>query len=180
MLSGFISTWQFTKRFCCFLTIFFMFAQVSPAHAKDVRVGVIDIQAAVTGTKEWKKEFASFKTKFQKEKITITAKEKNLKKMIENLNKQSMVLSPELKKKKEESLLKKKKEFERHVQDKNEEFAKSEKLITNKILKKMVKIVKDIGEKKKFTMILEKKVGLYFDQSVDLTALATRTYNKTK
>jgi outer membrane protein len=91
-----------------------------------------------------------------------------------------MVLSPELKKKKEESLLKKKKEFERHVQDKNEEFAKNEKAITNKILKKMVKIVKDLGEKKKFTMILEKKVGLYFDQSVDLTALATQTYNKTK
>ena len=74
----------------------------------------------------------------------------------------------------------KKKEFERHVQDKNEEFAKSEKAITNKILGKMVKIVKGLGESKKFTMILEKKVGLYFDQSIDLTTLATRTYNKTK
>ena len=100
--------------------------------------------------------------------------------MIEDLNKKSMVLSPELKKKKEEALLKKKRDFERHVQDKNEEFAKNEKAITNKILKKMVKIVKDLGESKKFTMILEKKVGLYFDPSVDLTALATRTYNKTK
>ena len=157
-----------------------MFAQATPGYAKDVRVGVIDIQAAVTGTNEWKKEFASFKTKFQKEKLSIAAKEKNLKKMIENLNKQSMVLSPELKKKKEEALIKKKKEFERYVQDKNEEFAKSEKAITSIILKKMVKIVKDLGESKKFTMILEKKVGLYFDQSVDLTALATRTYNKTK
>ena len=179
MFSGFIRTWQFTKRFC-FLIIFFMFAQATPGYAKDVRVGVIDIQAAVTGTKEWKKEFASFKTKFQKEKVLIATKENNLKKMIENLNKQSMVLSPELKRKKEEALLKKKKEFERHVQDKNDEFAKSEKAITNKILKKMGKIVKDLGESKKFTMILEKKVGLYFDQSVDLTALATRTYNQTK
>ena len=157
-----------------------MSAQTTPAHAKDVRVGVIDIQAAVTGTKEWKKEFASFKTKFQKEKVEIATKEKNLKKMIENLNKQSMVLSLELKKKKEEALIKKKKEFERHVQDKNEEFATNEKAITNKILKKMIKIVKDLGESKKFTMILEKKVGLYFDQSVDLTTLATRTYNKMK
>ena len=157
-----------------------MFAQTTPAHAKDVRVGVVDIQAAVYGTKEWKKEFASFKTKFQKEKLSITAKEKNLKKLIEGLNKKSMVLSPELKKKKEEALLKKKKDFERHVQDKNEEFAKSEKVITSIILKKMVKIVKDLGESKNFTMILERKVGLYFDQSVDLTALATRTYNKTK
>ena len=157
-----------------------MFTQATPGYAKDVLVGVIDIQAAVTGTKEWKKEFASFKTKFQKEKVIIATKEKNLKKMIENLNKQSMVLSPELKKKKGEALLKKKKEFERHVQDKNEEFAKSEKAITNKILKKMVKIVKDLGESKNFTMILERKIGLYFDQSVDLTALAIRTYNKTK
>ena len=180
MFSGFIRTRQFTKRFCCFLIIFFMFVQATPAHAKDVRVGVIDIQAAVTGTKEWKKEFASFKTKFQKEKISIGAKEKNLKKMIEDLNKKSMVLSPELKKKKEEALIKKKKNFERYVQDKNEEFAKSEKAITSIILKKMVKIVKDLGESKNFTMILEKKVGLYFDPSVDLTALATRTYNKTK
>ena len=100
--------------------------------------------------------------------------------MIEDLNKKSMVLSPELKKKKEEALIKKKKDFERNVKDKNEEFSKSEKAITNKILKKMVKIVKNLGERKKFTMILERKVGLYFDQSVDLTKLATRTYNKTK
>jgi len=63
------------------------------------------------------------------------------------------------------------------VQDKNEEFAKTEKMITSKILKKMVKIVTDLGKSKKFTMILEKKVGIYFDQSVDLTLLATRTYN---
>ena len=76
MFSGFIRTGQFTKRFCCFLIIFFMFAQATPAHAKDVRVGVIDIQAAVTGTKEWKKEFASFKTKFQKEKLKLLQKKR--------------------------------------------------------------------------------------------------------
>lgn len=179
MFSGFIPMWQFTKWFC-FLIIFFVFTQATPGYAKDIRVGVIDIQAAVTGTKEWKKEFTSFKTKFEKEKGLIAVKEKQLKKMIKDLNKQSMVLGPELKKKKEEALVKKKKDFERHVQDKNEEFAKSEKKITNNILKKMIKIVKELGESKKFTMILEKKVGLYFDQSVDLTALAIRTYNKTK
>ena len=179
MFSSFSRAWQFTKL-VCFLIIFLIFVQATHGYAKDVRVGVVDVQAAVTGTNEWKKEFASFKTKFEKEKVSISSKENQLKKMIEDLSKQSMVLSPELKKKKEEALLKKKRAFERHVQDKNEEFAKSEKAITNKILKKMVKIVKDLGESKKFTMILESKNGLYFDESVDLTALAIRTYNKTK
>ena len=163
-----------------FFYYIFLLTQATPGYAKDIRVGVIDIQAAVAGTKEWKKEFVSFKTKFEREKISISAKEKQLKKMIEDLNKQSMVLSPELKKKKEDALLKKKRDFERHVQDKNEEFAKKEKEITGKILKKMGAIIKKLGEGKNFTMILEKKVGLYFDKSVDLTKLATQTYDKTK
>ena len=59
-------------------------------------------------------------------------------------------------------------------------FAKNEKAITSKILKKMEGVIKKLGDSKKFTVILEKKNGLYFDQSVDLTTLATRTYNQTK
>ena len=180
MFRRFVNTLKFTKRFFYFSIMFLIFSQATPVYAKDIRVGVIDIQAAVTNTKEWKKEFAAFKTKFQKEKKKIFKKENELKKMIENLNKQSMILSPEKKKKKEEVLIKQKKDFERHVQDKNEEFAKKEKGITSKILKKMVKIVKDLGESKKFTMILEKKVGIYFDPSVDLTSMATQTYNSRK
>jgi outer membrane protein len=179
MFSSFVRSWQCTTLFC-FLIIFFIFAQTGTVYANDLRIGVIDVQAAVSGTKEWKREFASFKTKFQKEKISISAKEKKLKKMIEDLNKKSMVLSPELKKKKGDDLLKKKKDFERYVQDKNEEFAKKEKLITSKILNKMVKVIRNLGTSKKFTMILEKKGGIYFDPSIDLTKLATKTYNKTK
>ena len=179
MVNSLVRLWQFVYVYSFFI-IFFLLTQATPGYAKDVRVGVIDIQAAVAGTKEWKREFVSFKTKFEKEKISISVKEKQLKKMIEDLNKKSMVLSPELKKKKEDALLKKKRAFERHVQDKNEEFAKKEKEITGKILKKMGAIIKKLGERKNFTMILEKKVGLYFDQSVDLTKLATQTYDKTK
>ena len=91
-----------------------------------------------------------------------------------------MVLSPALKKKKEDELMKQKREFERYVQDKNEDFAKQEKEITSKILQKMVTIIKKLGKSKNFTMILEKKVSLYFDESLDLTSLATRTYDKKK
>ncbi len=157
---------------------FLMLAQPVPSFARDLRVGVIDIQKAVSGTKEWKREFLSFKTNFNKEKKLISKKEEQLKKMIDNINKQGMVLNPELKKKKEAEVLKKKREFERYVQDKNEDLAKKEKEITGRILKKMADVIKKIGKQKNFTMILERKVGLYFDNSVDLTALAIQTYNK--
>jgi len=158
----------------------FLFIQVSPSDAKDTRIGVIDIQKAVSSTKEWQKEFKSFKSKFEKEKKSIVAKEGRLKKKIQDFGKQSMVLSPALKKKKEDELMKQKREFERYVQDKNEDFAKQEKEITSKILKKMVLIIKKLGKSKNFTMVLEKKVSIYFDESLDLTSLATRTYDKPK
>ncbi len=158
--------------------VFLLLAQPAPSSARDLRVGVVDIQKAVSGTKEWKKEFLSFKTNFNKEKKLIAKKEEQLKRMIENLNKQGMVLNPELKKKKEEEVLKKKRDFERYVQDRNEELAKKEKEITSRILRKMAGVISKLGKEKNFTMILEKKVGLYFDNSVDLTPLVTQAYNK--
>ena len=163
-----------------FFTGLCLLTQATPGYGKDLRVGFVDIEVAVANTKEWKKEFISFKTKFTREKESISKREEQLKKNIEDLNKKSMVLNLELKKKKEDDVLKKKREFERYVQDKNEEFAKKEKEITNKIIKKMLGVIRKIGKEKKFTMILEKKVGLYFDKSVDLTTLATLSYDKTK
>ena len=98
--------------------------------------------------------------------------------MLQNLNKQSFVLDPELKKKKEGQFRKEKVAFERYVQDKNAEFGNSEKEMTQKILKNMMKIIKKIGKEKKYTMILEQKAVLYHDKGNDLTTLATKTYDK--
>ena len=178
MFTRFSRLWFLSALFS-FATVCFLLAQPAPSLARDLRVGVIDIQKAVSGTKEWKKEFLSFKTSFNREKKLISRKDEQLKKMIEDLKKQSMVLNPGLKKKKEEEVLKKKREFERYVQDRNEELAKKEKEITNRILRKMADVINKLGKEKHFTMILEKKVGLYFDNSVDLTALAIQAYNKT-
>ena len=151
---------------------------VTTSLAAESRIGFVDIQKAVLGTKEWKKNFEIFKKNFAKEKKKIKVRENRIKKMLADLNKQSMVLDPELKKKKEDKFRKEKVAFERYVQDQNEEFSKSEKEITQKILIKMMKVIKKLGKEKKYTMILEEKVVLYHDLGNDLTALATKTYNR--
>ena len=148
------------------------------SFAAESRVGFVDIQKAVINTKEWKKEFEGFKKNFAKEKKKIKARETRIKKMLADINKQGFVLEPELKKKKEDKFRKEKVAFERYVQDQQEEFSKSEKEITQKILVKMMKVIKKLGKEKKYTMILEQKVVLYHDKGNDLTALATKTYDR--
>ena len=98
--------------------------------------------------------------------------------MLDKLNKTSLVTKPELKKKQENQFRKEKIDFERYVQDKNAEFGKQEKEMTQKILVEMMKVIKKIGEEKKYTMILEQKVVLYHDKGNDLTSIATRAYDR--
>ena len=149
------------------------------SFAAESRIGFVDIQKAILGTKEWKKQFEIFKKDFAKEKKKIQARENRIKKMLSDLNKQSSVLDPEVRKKKEDRFRKEKIAFERYLKDQNDEFGKNEKEITQKILIKMMKVIKKLGKEKKYTMILEEKVVLYHDRGNDLTALATKTYNRT-
>ena len=167
------------KVYLCLLIGLVFFGPLAlPSFAADNRIGFVNIQKAVLGTKEWKKNFEIFKKDFAKEKKKIKARENRIKKMLEDLNKQSFVLDPELKKKKEDRYRKEKIAFERYLQDQNTEFSKNEKEITQKILVKMMKVIQKLGKEKKYTMILEEKVVLYHDRGNDLTALAIKTYDR--
>ena len=157
---------------------FFFGPLIAYSFAAEGRVGFIDVQKAVISTKEWKKQFEIFKKDFAKEKKKIKARENRIKKMLQDLNKQSFVLDPKLKKQKEDQFRKEKVAFERYVQDQNAEFGNSEKEMTQKILQNMMKIIKKIGKEKKYTMILEQKAVLYHDTGNDLTSLATKIYNR--
>ena len=151
---------------------------VAEAAAGNSKIGFVDIQKAIGETKEFKKSQMKFRVELQKEKGIIDARKKKVEGMLIELNKQANVLNPSLKKKKEESFLREKKDFERYVQDREEEFARKEKVVLDKISKKMLEVLKQLGKQKKLTMVLEKKTVFYSDSTLDLTSLATKTYNK--
>ena len=106
--------------FCLLIGLVFFGPLVISSFAAESRIGFVDIQKAVLGTKEWKKEFDIFKKDFAKEKKKIKARENRIKKMLEDLSKQSFVLDPELKKKKEDRFRKEKIAFERYLKDQND------------------------------------------------------------
>ncbi len=151
---------------------------VAEATAGDLKIGFVNIQKAIAETKEFKKSQMKFRVELQKEKGIIDARKKKVEGMLIELNKQANVLNPSLKKKKEESFLREKKDFERYVQDREEEFARKEKIVLDKISKKMLEVLKQLGKQKKLSMVLEKKAVFYSDSTMDLTSLATKTYNK--
>lgn len=168
------------KSIFIFATFLIMFWVAFPVCAADSlgRIGFVNTEKAVAGTKEWKKEFAGFKAEFQKEKIKIATREKRIKQIFEEIKKQGFVLDPKLKREKEEKFRSEKKEFERYVQDKNEEFSRREKAIMDRMVKKMVKVIRRIGKEKKLKMILDQKMAIYYSPENDLTDIAIRLFDR--
>ncbi len=159
------------------MTAVLILAAANPATA-DAKIGFVDFQKAIIETREFKKSQIKFRMEIQKEKGIIDARKKKVEDMVKELNKQSFVLNPELKKKKEESFLREKKAFERYVQDRDEEFKRKEKLALAKISKKMLAVLRQLGKQKKLTMVIEKQAVFYNDSALDLTSLATKTYDR--
>ena len=170
-----------SMTWCCrllLMTTLVWLLTLSVATAED-KVGFIDVQKAISSTKAWKKGFAAFKINFKKQRAVITQKENKIKKLLEDLNKQSFILDPKLKKKKEDQFRKEKVTFERYVEDQNKEFGLKEKEMTREFLKRMIDIIQKLGKDRKYTMILEKKSVLYHNTGNDLTAQATKIYDQT-
>ncbi len=155
-----------------------LMGSASQASAAELKIGFVNIQKAITETKEFKKSQMRFQVELKKEKGIIDARKKKVENMLRELNKQGFVLNTELKKAKEESFLREKKEFDRYVQDREEEFRRSEQKVIEKISKKMLEVLKQLGKQKKLTMVIEKKAVFYSDSALDLTNLAVKTYNK--
>jgi outer membrane protein len=166
-----------TGRLLSITALAWMLMVTVATAASQPKFGFIDVQKAISSTKDWKKGFAAFKASFKKQKIVISKKEAKIKKMLEDLNKQSFVLDPKLKKKKEENFRKEKVAFERYVEDQNNEFGKKEQEMTQKLLKQMIEIIHKVGKDRKYSMILEKKSVLYHDKGNDITDLAVKAYD---
>ncbi len=175
-MKGFKYLFQVAGIAVCFLLL--MTPSAFSAKNGDPKIGFVNIKKAVADTNEFKRIKSEFDRKFQKIQKVIAAREGEMKKLYEELNKQGFVLSPELKKQKESNFINKKKSLERFVQDKNEEFAGMEKEITAKITRRMLDVLKNLGKKRKFTLIIEKSATFYFDNARDVTKTAVSAYNK--
>lgn len=169
-----------TSLFCRIGLVFWLITVVCPAWvAAGENIGFVNLQKAVSGTKDWKKKFTALKKDFQKEQSIIESKKKRVQAMLDELNKQSFVLSPGLKEKKEEKFRSQRREFERYVKDREEEFTIKEKRISEDIVKKMLKVIRKIGKEKKISLIMDQSTVLYFHPEKDLTDLVIRTYDRT-
>jgi outer membrane protein len=161
------------------LVIFTLAFTGSLAAAAD-RTGFVDIREVMLTSAAGKKAADDFKKSFEKEKAAIQEKENELKKLKDELDKQRPLLKEEALKDKELAYQKKFRDYQLLVKDSNEELQAKDQELSKKMIPEILKLVQTIGEKEKYTMIVDiSAIPLaYYAKESDITKRVIEEFNK--
>lgn len=126
------------------------------AAKAEVKIGIYDMQKTLQSTGAGKKAKKELEDSFNKKKAELQEKEAKLKKMKEDLDKKSMVMSDEVKQKKAIEFQEEYGKLQESVMRSQQDIKQQEIKLTEPIIEKIKDVVASIGEKEDYTIILEK------------------------
>jgi len=145
--------------------------QPKSAGPEGMKFGTVDFNRALNETEEGKAAKNTLQAEFKERQQKLDIVQNELKKMKEDLDKQRLILSQDALKAKEDEYRNKFMELQQKLGTFKQEMAQKEGSLTAGLLEKLRDLVKDIGAKENYTMILEKSqdVVLYAPTVNDLT-----------
>jgi len=162
----------------CMAAIFFSGFCRSFAADMAVKIGVIDLQKALNRCLAGKEAYTVLK-RFKDEKDRILSeKDREIRALQQELEKQGIMLSEEARTKKMRELQMKQKEFQRKIKDFTEEMRQKERDVLSPILRDMENIAKEIGRKEGYTFIINKELLIYYPETIDITDKLIEEYDK--
>lgn len=148
-----------------------------PAQAQG-KVGVVDLERTVKECKQGKRALSQLNLKvkkFESEMKRLQVEVQNLQKDLENT---AMLLKPEARRLKERELERKVRHARERQQDGRQELREAQRDAFDAVLRKMTKIIRGIGTKGKYTLIVEAKTTFYYPKSADITDRVIAAYDK--
>jgi len=161
------------------IPLFFIWSTSSFAVDK---IGFINLQEIMQNSNAGKKAAEDFKKFYEKETQEIKSSEKELKKMKDELEKQSSIMTKNSQKEKETIYQKKLRDYQLLVNDTNEELKKRDQEMTQKLMPGIMKIVRTIAEKEKFTLVIDVATMPipYYAKENDFSKKVIEEFNKLK
>ena len=166
------------KMFNC-LAILMAFVG-SQAFATETKLGYIDMQKAVQSTKAGKKAKADLEKELEKRRKEFQDKEKDLQKQGQELEKKALVLSDEIRQKKQTEFQQEIIKFREAQMKTNTELQGKERDLMTPILDKMKKAIEKVAKEQSMSMVLERAEHsvTWADPNLDITNKVVESFEK--
>jgi outer membrane protein len=142
-----------------------------------VKIGFIDFQRAITESAAGKKAKARFDAHVKKAESDLLKDKQELERLKSDFDKKGPLLKDDERRNLEADLQRRYVQYQRTMQDHQQELRQREGEMTQDIIKDLQQIVTDIGKMEKFTLIFERSQILYHDQAIDITSKVIETFN---
>ncbi len=172
------------KRSCVVASafvIFFSFISISLASAATTfKIGVIDTQKILRESQAAKEAQKVFRRDLEAKRAVLKSKEQEVMVLDQEIKKDGPKMEAAKLKNKREKLADEMKELKRRRTDLSDDLKKKDTELTQKILKEIDAIVKDYSKKNKYTLILDRRIVIDFDDSIEITGDIIKIYDKKK
>ncbi len=153
------------------LAVLVFTAPAAPAAEQPFKLAYVDMQKALNyceAGKEAKKQMTQEVERIQK---IFAAKQKEVEKIKEDLEKRGAVMNEAARKEKERDYQAKLRDLQRMQRDSEDEIRAKDRELTEKILKKLADIIRKLGEERRYTMVVEKNqpAVIYIAAGLDIT-----------
>ena len=140
------------KLFSVFVVVS-VFLLCSVALAGEYKFGYVDIQKVVTESLAGKEAMAQLEKEGKILSEELKTDKDDIEKLGEIIDKQSMMLTDDVRREKKKDYLRKQRDFERKVEDSKTEMQIKEAELTNRILMQLIPIVQDYGKNNNYSII---------------------------
>jgi outer membrane protein len=154
-------------------------ASASPQSAP--RIGVVDLQKVLVETEAGKKARESLSTFMKNRQAVVELEEKELKRMEDDLIKQSSVLSANARKDREDVLRRRVVEFQQRANDLNREVQEKQKEVLEEFRDRAERTVAKVAQQMGLVLVIEKGKGgptVYSEAALDISAKVIEEFNK--
>lgn len=136
-----------------------------------LKIAYVDMQKALNYCEAGKEAKRQMTLEVEKMQKVFAGKQKELEKIKDDLEKRGSVLSENVRREKDREYQTKLRDLQRLQKDYEDDLRRKDREFTERILKNMEVIIKQMGEEGKYTVILEKNQPtiLFISNSLDLT-----------
>jgi len=143
-----------------------------------VSIAYIDLQKVMVESNKGKEAKQTLTQEADKLKKNLDGKQDELQKMKDAIEKQGTTITPEARTEKEKQYQNKLKDYQRLANDYQTELQQKDMELTQKMLKELEGVIKSLGEKEKYTIIVEKSQVLYASPAIDVTSKVINLFNE--
>ena len=159
--------------------ILLVLACSSVSFAQD-KIGFINVREIISNSTSGKKAADEFKKIADRKQAEITAAEKELQTMKDDLEKKSSIMTAEARRNKETDYQKKVRDYQLLVNDAREDLGKRDQEMFEKLIPEIWKAVAVVAEKEKLTLVIDIATlpVPYYDKTREISKKVIEEFNK--